>query len=107
LPPAALPPGLTLLFAGNNQACAGMGLNLWCWGENIWGTIGVPSEPGAALTPAALSPFPASLDGMAGRNRHVCARQTDQEAYCWGVGYGGELGDGTNGEASSPSLVLF
>jgi alpha-tubulin suppressor-like RCC1 family protein len=36
---------------------------------------------------------------------HTCGVTTDDRAYCWGVGFSGELGDGTNTQRLSPVPV--
>lgn len=36
---------------------------------------------------------------------HTCAIATDDSAYCWGANWDGRLGDGTNTNKNSPSLI--
>ncbi len=70
-----------------------------CWGSNGDGQLGDWSI-------GASSPVPVEVAGLTdiaeitASEYHTCARQLVGETFCWGDGYYGQLGDGTNGGAS-------
>jgi alpha-tubulin suppressor-like RCC1 family protein len=74
----------------------------FCWGYNILGQLGTGSNEGPDLClSSACSTRPVAVLGglyfkqVSAGNVHTCGVTTDNRAYCWGYGGGGELGDGT------------
>jgi alpha-tubulin suppressor-like RCC1 family protein len=67
----------------------------YCWGFNEWGQLG----DGTRST--SPSPTPTAVVGglnfasISVGNLHTCGITTTGQAYCWGNGVGGRLGDGT------------
>lgn len=83
----------------------------WCWGMTLWGQVGnrsAPTEPCPDMTtvedasvprvtkPVRVANAPAFAQISAGSD-HTCGLVTSGEAYCWGSGSGGQLGDGRTG----------
>ena len=63
---------------------------LWCWGSNLNYELGDGSQTNR-LIPVQVSALGSSVDQVAGRDHHACARKTDGTLWCWGSAY---LGDG-------------
>lgn len=74
----------------------------YCWGENNFGQLG------DGTTTNSLVPIAVTASGVVGKDltqivtgfAHTCALATNGQAYCWGDGMAGQLGNGT----TSPSL---
>jgi alpha-tubulin suppressor-like RCC1 family protein len=84
----------------------------WCWGSNEWGQLGSSEAmqrcAGGNLdcsgTPLRVSGN-VRLVSLAGSIRHTCGLDGEGEAWCWGFGLGGQLGDGQRANSSQPVLV--
>jgi len=82
----------------------------YCWGENYWGQLG----DGLGAATRRANPAPVRVTGdlafrsvSAGRS-FSCGLTTGGIGYCWGLGFNGQLGDGTdtNGRfAPSPAPI--
>ncbi|NNM35171.1 MAG: hypothetical protein HKO53_19000 [Gemmatimonadetes bacterium] len=78
------------------------GGQIWCWGRNLDGQVGV--------TPSGDEPSPvrvgsgSSWTAVAAGSRHTCAIQGSQ-AFCWGAGDQGQLGNGAFDDTSTPTPV--
>jgi len=80
-----------------------------CWGENSFGRLG------NGTTTDSMTPVPVSTAGtpLAGKaiqqittgNDYSCAITTDGQAACWGHNDGGQLGDGTTSDRTTPVAV--
>jgi hypothetical protein len=77
---------------------------VWCWGRNEYGALGVPGTPGER----EAHPFPVYVAGVAdavevrARRASVCARTRGGEVWCWGANFVGDLGDGTRASTFVP-----
>jgi alpha-tubulin suppressor-like RCC1 family protein len=86
----------TKAVAHNEVAC---GLTpageLFCWGINAQGSIGVAGAPQSNPTPLRVAPGIGFVDVGLG-NRHGCAMvdDVDREILCWGDNAYGQLGNG-------------
>ncbi|GIE72882.1 hypothetical protein Apa02nite_089900 [Actinoplanes palleronii] len=127
------PSGVTFtqLDAGYTNAC-GLGSDdaVYCWGTNDHGQLGdggttnqsspvaVPlfapaSSPSPTPSPspsATPSPAPGGsvsppVAQLAAGDYHTCALSDDDQAYCWGAGTSGQLGDGATVSRSHPVAV--
>ena len=73
----------------------------YCWGWNDSGQIGDGTSGTNRLVPTAVDTGPTS--GLYGKTvlaisageGHTCAIASDNQAYCWGENYNGQIGDGT------------
>jgi alpha-tubulin suppressor-like RCC1 family protein len=113
--PTRLPTTLSFdkIGLGFNHSCmltaAG---EAYCWGSNQEGQLGTASAmqlcSGGTVrcspTPLRVVGIPglASIDGSV---RHTCALTLDGAAWCWGMGLGGQLGDGLRTNSSAPVAV--
>lgn len=83
----------------NNLTC---GLSLaneaFCWGENDVSSYGIGAGPSPLLSaePVRVAGGHSFQSLTVGRD-HVCAVTLDNEAYCWGAGGFGQLGDDADG----------
>ena len=79
----------------------------YCWGDNERGQLGIGS--GGSVdphpVPVPVSSAPALVSLTAGPGRHTCGITGTGAAYCWGENSFGALGDGSNGDRSSPVAV--
>lgn len=82
-----------------------------CWGNNDDGRLGIgSSDDGSRSTPTPVvgeGGFETVSVGRAppGEGVHVCALSFSGEAFCWGKGTSGELGDGSLESSSVPRAV--
>ena len=100
--------------AGGFHACALTDLGeAYYWGLNSSFQIGV-GESGNSLCDFVqpCRPTPTAVSGglhftaLSAGSRNTCALTADHEAYCWGDGFFGALGNGTQTRSSTPQLVL-
>jgi alpha-tubulin suppressor-like RCC1 family protein len=119
-------PGTAAASAALNLYQVSGGLNLTCgvttdsvphcWGENIYGQLGIGDSLGPEQcqifgTLSACSTRPIRVAGnhrfgrvSAGSN-HACGVTADFQAWCWGLNNSGELGDGTQKDGLVPVRV--
>jgi alpha-tubulin suppressor-like RCC1 family protein len=83
----------------------------WCWGNNEYGQLG------AAMAKSCTSGFiacswqpvraqaPAHFAEMSPSLRHSCGIDTSGQAWCWGFGLGGQLGNGANSDSATPVAI--
>jgi alpha-tubulin suppressor-like RCC1 family protein len=89
--------------AGGMQTCARRrDGTLWCWGfGNFADGLGWKGH----LVPTRLAALGSDVAGIAVGQSHYCARKTDGTLWCWGWNAGGQLGDGTLVDQSTPIEV--
>ncbi len=89
--------------AGGNHTC---GINakheLWCWGNNMEGELGVtePFSFNSAEMPYMGMDFPVKVENsegtlwkqVAGGYYHTCALDINGKVWCWGYNFTGSLG---------------
>jgi alpha-tubulin suppressor-like RCC1 family protein len=90
-----------MVTAGNGHACALMGGNIQCWGDNSDGELGTgnateygastgnPASLGTVLLPGIGSPTASAVVAGGG---HTCALVSNFGLVCWGDNADGELG---------------
>ena len=105
--PVAVSGGLTFqsVNAGDNHSC---GLTTagaaYCWGQNTHGELGNGTTGTDSNVPVAVSGGLTFQSVSAGRF-HSCGVTIEADAYCWGAGERGRLGNCTNTSSSVPVLV--
>jgi alpha-tubulin suppressor-like RCC1 family protein len=84
----------------------------YCWGYNNYGQLGVGTTDGPELCLSlGCSTRPVAVLGglrfrqVSAGEDHTCGITTDYLAYCWGLNYNGQLGDGTTIYRSTPVAV--
>lgn len=88
------------------QACGlAAGGQAFCWGWNIYGSLGFPSTvvDSVRTAPTAVPNF--LFATMALGMYHTCGLTLGGQAYCWGFNDQGQLGDGTTTNSPSPVAV--
>ena len=99
----------TAITAGSRHTCAlDTAGQAYCWGEGGSGRLGtgttndsvvpVPVDTSGALAGKTLSAITAGWD-------YTCALDTAGQAYCWGYGGAGQLGNGSLGNKYIPTPV--
>lgn len=72
----------------------------WCWGSNDWGQLGAVTTQTCAGGNVACSwqpvraVAPLRLQALSAAQTHTCGLDAAGQAWCWGFGIGGQLGDG-------------
>ena len=93
---------------GVNHTCAlTRAGGVQCWGYNGHDELG--SGDGTlpnSVTPMRVDGLSNGVTAISAGVRHSCAVTSSGGATCWGVNYGGALGDGTSGRHGSPVAVL-
>ena len=92
--------GHTCAIASNNQT--------YCWGGNQYGQLGNGTNNNASIPIAiAQGAIPAGvyLKYVSAGYDHTCAIASNNQTYCWGGNQYGQLGNGTNNNASIPIAI--
>ncbi len=101
------------LVVGDRLTCARHAdSTVWCAGWNSAGQLGIGSvDPVRATTPTPVldvaggEPMVGAVQ-LANANFAICARKTDDSAWCWGYNMEGQVGDGTGMDRVSPVETL-
>jgi alpha-tubulin suppressor-like RCC1 family protein len=98
--------GVTAVAAGLYHTCALKGGQVYCWGWNGSGQLGDETNTNRN-TPTLVAGGEMGNSGVtavAASGYHICALKGGQ-VYCWGWNWEGQLGDGTNTNRNTPTLV--
>jgi hypothetical protein len=94
----------TTVSAGTAHACA---LNLtgraYCWGDDTDGQLG-DNRTINSTTPIPVADSTLQFKAISAGDRHTCAVTVAGQAYCWGEGANGRLGNG-GADSEVPVLV--
>lgn len=98
--------GVTSMGVGIGHTCVTLtNGKVACWGLNDNGQIGNGTTDTTELSPVEIDlPFPAAA--VSAGEEHTCARDSANDAYCWGDNGSGQVGDGTTTDVLSPFSVL-
>jgi alpha-tubulin suppressor-like RCC1 family protein len=99
---------VTQITAGDTHTCAlDSAGNAYCWGSNANGQLGCGTTCGASSNvPVAVSAPPGTKWAqITAGSSFTCALTTDGNAYCWGLGATGQLGNGTTTSSYVPVAV--
>jgi alpha-tubulin suppressor-like RCC1 family protein len=106
------------VVAGYASACGlDTGGEVWCWGSNQFGQLGVASAPESCVLNGtvtyACSSTPLPLSGtlrftslVSGGGLFWCGIAVGGDSYCWGNDQFGQLGDSTSTAAQVPVLPV-
>ncbi|MEC8024732.1 MAG: Ig-like domain-containing protein, partial [Myxococcota bacterium] len=91
--------------ASGSHSCAVLAdSTVRCWGNNESGQLGAGFAGDSSPSPLVVSGLTDAVDLDAG-SAHACALTSGGQMFCWGQNSGGQLGDGTNQNASVPVSV--
>jgi alpha-tubulin suppressor-like RCC1 family protein len=97
--------GIKFIDADVFHACAlTAGGDVWCWGENLSGELGDGTNQSSPL-PVKVAGLEADIQAIAVGGSHTCALTKAGGVMCWGGNAGGQLGDGTTADRTSPVEV--
>ncbi|MFT5354437.1 MAG: alpha-tubulin suppressor-like RCC1 family protein [Polyangiales bacterium] len=82
----------TQLALGSNHACALVGTDVWCWGNNSAGQLGLGTYSSSEAVPAMVPGLSATVIRAGGET--TCAVTSAGNIMCWGRNDEGQLGDG-------------
>jgi alpha-tubulin suppressor-like RCC1 family protein len=91
------PAGVTFtrITTGGYHTCAlGNDSKTYCWGYNADGTLGIGSTTEQTNPVPVNAPPGVLLTDPAAGYAHTCASGNNAQAYCWGAGGFGQLGNG-------------
>ncbi len=103
--------GLGNISVGGNHTCAiGDGdIGVHCWGYNSTGQLGDGSNT-QSLTPVFVLTGASSVIkqvGISSGSNHTCSVNYNGQAYCWGQGTYGKLGNDSTTNTPTMSYVLL
>jgi alpha-tubulin suppressor-like RCC1 family protein len=99
--------GIAQVAGGSGHSCAVTSFGeVWCWGENAFGQLGIGGTTDSPKSVAVLS----SVARVATGSHHTCALSggggTAGSLYCWGYNAYGQLGLGATGSFKSTPQKL-
>jgi hypothetical protein len=86
----------------DQDACVVSGGQVFCWGYDLLGQLGITPPPFGTPGPAGIVEVPGLTDiaGVAMATDHSCAVTTNGDVYCWGGNEAAQVGS-----ASAPMLT--
>lgn len=107
-PVAGFGPGLGLaVAAGAQQTCAiKFDQTVYCWGNNDTGALGDGSVTSRTVPWPVSMPAGSRAIGVSAGAGYSCAVRADGAALCWGLNFGGALGNGTTMTSFVPDYAL-
>ena len=93
--------------AGNEHTCVGVNNGqAYCWGQNYRGQLGAGTfDEGTYEPTGVILPYNRDIVSIAAGGFHTCGLLDNGKAMCWGNNWGGQVGDGTNTDRSTPVYV--
>jgi alpha-tubulin suppressor-like RCC1 family protein len=110
--PSVFPAGTTItaIAAGGDHSLAldSQG-NLWAWGNNDHGQLGISNQDVASSKVAVKLPFPQNtrFTKIAAGAFHSLAIDSSGSLWAWGANEHGQLGNGINIDSFGPAHVTF
>lgn len=102
--------GIVELAGGWSHACGrDQAGGVWCWGSDSNNQLGdgLTTQRNVAapvLVAAGGAPFTGATALISGGD-HACARKANNEVWCWGGNYDGQMGDTTTANHPSPVMI--
>ncbi len=99
---------LTVLAAGLEYTCAIDSTGqAWCWGRNNTGQLGVGTTVDSLVPVPVVQPLGTTFTKIVTGWNHVCALDSSGNAWCWGDGESGKLGNGQVTDQTTPVAVTM
>lgn len=95
--------GVSAISAGVDHTCARKtDGSAWCWVYNASGQLGDETTTNRlkAVQVRDAKGNLKNVSAISAGEQHTCARKTDGSAWYWGDASGGQVGDGTTGDAN-------
>ncbi|MCC6473301.1 MAG: Ig-like domain repeat protein, partial [Burkholderiales bacterium] len=99
----SLPAGTVPLAVGLNHSVAVSGGNVWTWGNNNYGQLGVAGT--SEWWNPTQGPNLSGVKAVAAGNSFTLALMTNGDVWAWGYNGNGALGDGTNTGRAVPAKI--
>lgn len=100
--------GATMVAAGYNHACAVVSKQVWCWGNNTSGELGISNATTSSTRAVQVQlASGGALDGVTAialGTGFSCAIRAKQ-VWCWGSNAAGQLGDATSTDATNGAIL--
>jgi len=103
-PVSGLGSGVSAVAAGSAFTCAIANGQIYCWGANGNGQLGIGSTDTQEL-PQSISLPGAAPTTLATGASHTCVVNASGDLFCWGGSFNGQLGLSTTEDQLSPSQV--
>jgi hypothetical protein len=98
--------GVRALSAGNSHTCAlNAGGEVFCWGKNDQGQLGVGSSYPDSTAPVKVTGLSGVVTSITAGTWHTCALLNSGGVQCWGDNGLGQLGNGTGIDSAVPVPV--
>ncbi|MGZ3722217.1 MAG: RCC1 domain-containing protein, partial [Bdellovibrionales bacterium] len=95
------------IAAGDNHVCAlTNGGNVYCWGENVNGQLGIGVFSASVTTPTAVIGS-VGIGAISAGYQTSCALHAGGALECWGYNAEGEVGNGVAGASTNSSSVIL
>lgn len=78
---------------------------VYCWGYGLDGEIGNGQNKSVAEPSLVSIPENQLISDIAATDNSICALDQNGQAFCWGYGLDGQLGNGTNQSSNLPVRV--
>ena len=100
--------GWASVTAGEFQTCATRtDGTAWCWGDDIYGELGIGGGPGQDRPRQVLTPAPGGWVSITAGGFQTCAIRTGGTLWCWGYNGNGQLGIGSHTDHDLPQQVTI
>lgn len=93
----------TKISVGTGHACGILGGDLYCWGLNTSGQLGL-GDLVERNAPTRVPGLSGTVTGVSAGATHTCA-VAGGVTYCWGLNTYGQLGDNSTATRTSPVVV--